>query len=59
MAAAEGYTTNAKGHVEKNNKIKSGPCLFPFKYKGLLNNTCLDTPKGKSVRQKSIPKMEF
>jgi len=43
----EGYAINNKGKTEKNKKIKAGPCVFPFKYKGQKYNECLDTAKGK------------
>jgi DNA ligase (NAD+) len=43
----EGSTVNKKGREEKNKRVKAGPCLFPFKYKGQTYNECLDTPNGK------------
>ena len=37
---------NNKGKTEKNKRIKSGKCIFPFKYKGQIHNECLDTANG-------------
>jgi len=28
-----GTAKNSNGKIEKNQKIKEGPCLFPFSYK--------------------------
>ena len=52
----EGSLVNLKGKTEKNKKIKSGPCIFPFKYKGKIYNECLDTPKGKICATERNPK---
>ena len=52
----EAYTTNAKGIIEKNKKIKAGPCIFPFKYKGTVNNECLATPNGNICATEINPK---
>ena len=52
----EGYAINNKGKTEKNKKIKAGPCLFPFKYKGQKYNECLDTAKGKICATEINPK---
>ena len=41
-----GITTNALGKVEKNKKVKEGPCIFPFKYKRKIHSECLPTEKG-------------
>ena len=37
---------NNKGKTEKNKRVKSGKCIFPFKYKGQIHNECLDTANG-------------
>jgi NAD-dependent DNA ligase len=42
----EGSLVNFKGRTEKNKKVKSGICIFPFNYKGKTYNECLDTPSG-------------
>ena len=39
-------TTNNRNFNEKNAKVKEGPCLFPFKYKGKKHNECFKTKKG-------------
>ena len=52
----EGYAINKKGKTEKNKKIKTGSCLFPFKYKGQTYNECLDTPSGKICATELNPK---
>ena len=41
-----GITTNNKGKVEKNKKVKEGKCLFPFNYKWETHNKCVKTEKG-------------
>ena len=41
-----GISTNALGKVEKNKKVKEGPCIFPFKYKRKIHSECLPTEKG-------------
>ena len=42
-----GTNTNNKGKIEKNAKVKEGPCIFPFKYKRETHNKCNDfTGKG-------------
>jgi hypothetical protein len=38
---------NNKGKIEKNKKVKSGQCIFPFKYKFKEHNSCFQTDKGK------------
>ena len=38
---------NDKGKIEKNKKVKSGQCIFPFKYKFKEHNSCFQTDKGK------------
>ena len=40
-------TTNRLGKVEKNAKVKAGPCIFPFKFKRETHNECIDSDKGK------------
>jgi hypothetical protein len=37
---------NNKGKIEKNQKIKEGICIFPFKYKWKLHDNCVETEKG-------------
>ena len=41
-----GSIVNNKGKSEKNKKIKSGKCIFPFKYKWHEYNKCYATEKG-------------
>ena len=41
-----GSTVNNKGNVEKNKKVKEGPCLFPFTYKWKSHDKCYLTDKG-------------
>ena len=41
-----GITINNKNKEEKNKKIKEGKCIFPFKYKHKLHDTCFSTEKG-------------
>lgn len=52
----EGYAINNKGRLENNKKIKTGTCIFPFKYKGNTHNICLDTPKGQICATEINPK---
>ena len=52
----EGSLVNFKGKSEKNKKIKSGICIFPFKYKGKTYNECLDTANGKICATEINPK---
>ena len=40
-----GITINNKNKEEKNKKIKEGKCIFPFKYKHKLHDTCFSTEK--------------
>ena len=42
----EGRTRNRLGKVERNKKVKAGPCIFPFKYKREEHRECLETEKG-------------
>lgn len=37
---------NNRDFAEKNAKVKSGLCLFPFKYKRKKHTKCFPTPKG-------------
>jgi len=41
-----GNNVNNKGKLEKNKKIKEGPCIFPFMYKWKTHDKCITTPKG-------------
>ena len=41
-----GINKNNREKIEKNQKIKEGPCIFPFKYKRQEHNQCVTTPKG-------------
>lgn len=42
-----GSVVNNKGKHEKNQKVKEGPCIFPFTYKWKDHKTCVPTEKGK------------
>ena len=42
-----GSNTNKYGKIEKNQKIKQGECIFPFKYKWKTHDECVDEEKGK------------
>ena len=42
-----GSNINNKGKIEKNKKIKEGPCIFPFMHKWKSHDKCLETSKGK------------
>ena len=41
-----GSDVNNKGKKEKNQKVKAGPCIFPFTYKWKEHNKCVSTEKG-------------
>ncbi len=41
-----GIAENNKGKIEKNQKVKEGECIFPFKFQWKDNNECLETDKG-------------
>ena len=41
-----GINKNNRDKIEKNQKIKEGSCIFPFKYKRQEHNQCVATPKG-------------
>ena len=41
-----GTAVNKEGKIEKNQKVKEGECIFPFKYQWKEHNTCVDTDKG-------------
>ena len=48
-----GSNKNNKGKVEKNKKIKEGPCIFPFMYKWKSHdNMCFQHLKEIFVLQK-------
>ena len=38
--------TNNRNFSEKNAKVKRGPCIFPFKYKGKTHTACFPTKRG-------------
>ena len=43
-----GTNINNKGKREKNQKVKEGPCIFPFKHQWKEHNECIDNEnKGK------------
>ena len=41
-----GTRKNKKGKIEKNQKVKEGPCIFPFKNKRKEYDSCMETEKG-------------
>jgi len=41
-----GNNINNLGKVEKNQKVMSGECIFPFQQKGITYNECVTTDKG-------------
>ena len=41
-----GTRKNKKGKIEKNKKVKEGPCIFPFKHKRKEHSVCVETDKG-------------
>ena len=41
-----GSNVNNNGKIEKNKKIKEGPCIFPFMHKWKSHDKCLETSKG-------------
>ena len=43
----KGININDLGKTEKNKNILVGECIFPFQYKGVKNNECFETDKGK------------
>jgi hypothetical protein len=42
-----GSAKNNKNKIEKNQLVKEGPCIFPFKHKSKTYNECMDSEKGK------------
>ena len=42
-----GININNSGKVEKNQKVKEGDCIFPFKHQWKEYNECADSEKGK------------
>jgi len=46
MSIMYGSNKNNKGKIEKNKKIKEGPCIFPFMYKWKSHDKCFSTSKG-------------
>ena len=53
-----GTTINNKGKTEKNQKIKEGDCIFPFKYKYETHHKCLKTDKGPICATEVNPKTQ-
>ena len=49
-------TINKFNKTEKNQKVKAGNCIFPFKYKFQLHNTCYQTDKGDICATEINPK---
>ena len=47
---------NNKGKIEKNQKVKPGDCIFPFKYKWKTHDKCFDTEKGAICATEINPK---
>ena len=47
---------NNRGKQEKNAKVKSGECIFPFKYKFEEHDSCIDTNKGAICATEVNPK---
>jgi DNA polymerase beta len=41
-----GSNVNSLGKTEKNQKVKEGECIFPFKYKRETHSKCYPTEKG-------------
>ena len=37
-----GTRKNRKGKIEKNQKVKEGPCIFPFKHKKKEYDVCMN-----------------
>ena len=37
-----GTNVNKKGKREKNQNVKEGPCIFPFKHQWKEHNECID-----------------
>lgn len=42
-----GINVNNSGKIEKNQKVKEGDCIFPFKHQWKEYNECADSDKGK------------
>ena len=52
-----GTNINNKGKKEKNQKIKEGPCIFPFMYIWKSHDKCYKTEKGEiCATQISMPR---
>ena len=47
---------NNLGKSEKNKKVKSGECIFPFKYKWKTHDKCFPTDKGEICATQVNPK---
>ena len=47
---------NNLGKGEKNKKVKSGDCIFPFKYKWKMHDKCFPTDKGEICATEINPK---
>ena len=42
----QGTNVNKFGKIEKNQKVKEGECIFPFKHHWKEYNECVETEKG-------------
>ena len=42
-----GTNLDSQGRVDRNNNVRIGRCIFPFKYKGKNYSECITTPKGR------------
>lgn len=51
-----GINVNKLGKTEKNQNVKEGKCIFPFKYKWKEHNKCVETEKGDICATEINPK---
>ena len=51
-----GTRKNRKGKIEKNKKVKEGPCIFPFKHKRKEHSVCVETDNGEICATEINPK---
>ena len=56
MSVFYGTNINNKNKLEKKKRVKSGKCVFPFKYKLKTHDNCLSTDKGKICATTINPK---